>query len=247
MLNRWLAYKREERTGIPRMGTKRPSSAASVESVQECERWRMSLIKEIGRKMMQIQSESLGEQRIKDMNDDINRCLREKAAWERRILELGGPNYRKFERIADEEFMAELEPRPGNDDIGYVYKYFGASRNLPGIKELFTKKEEERAAKRRRFDYSIADAEYYGLKDDDSEHLQSLESEAEKKAVEKAVKTWEKENQIKLKEKGAFATPADAELDLVSHMPVPSKEEIEKLVVAKKKQELLKKFVGDTK
>lgn len=36
----------------------------------------------------------MGEQRIRDLNDEINKLLREKANWERRIIELGGPNYR---------------------------------------------------------------------------------------------------------------------------------------------------------
>lgn len=41
-----------------------------------------------------LTTESLGEQRIRDLNDEINKLLREKAQWERRIIELGGPNYR---------------------------------------------------------------------------------------------------------------------------------------------------------
>jgi hypothetical protein len=38
--------------------------------------------------------EALGEQRIRDINDEINRMIKEKQAWERRIIEFGGPNYR---------------------------------------------------------------------------------------------------------------------------------------------------------
>jgi hypothetical protein len=37
--------------------------------------------------------ESLDEYRIRDLNDEINRLLREKTHWERRIRELGGPDY----------------------------------------------------------------------------------------------------------------------------------------------------------
>jgi hypothetical protein len=32
----------------------------------------------------------LGEFRIRDLNDEINKLLREKKRWEERILELGG-------------------------------------------------------------------------------------------------------------------------------------------------------------
>lgn len=35
----------------------------------------------------------LGEFRIRDLNDEINKLLREKRHWEDRILELGGSDY----------------------------------------------------------------------------------------------------------------------------------------------------------
>ena len=35
----------------------------------------------------------LGEFRIRDLNDEINKLLREKRHWEERIKELGGPDY----------------------------------------------------------------------------------------------------------------------------------------------------------
>lgn len=35
----------------------------------------------------------LGEFRIRDLNDEINKLLREKGHWEFRIKELGGPDY----------------------------------------------------------------------------------------------------------------------------------------------------------
>jgi hypothetical protein len=31
--------------------------------------------------------------RIRDLNDEINKLIREKGHWERRIVELGGPDY----------------------------------------------------------------------------------------------------------------------------------------------------------
>jgi len=36
---------------------------------------------------------ALGDYQIRDLNDEINKLLREKGAWEYRIRELGGPNY----------------------------------------------------------------------------------------------------------------------------------------------------------
>lgn len=35
----------------------------------------------------------MGEFRIRDLNDEINKLLREKRHWEERIIELGGPDY----------------------------------------------------------------------------------------------------------------------------------------------------------
>ena len=36
----------------------------------------------------------LGEFKLRDINDEINKLLREKGHWEDRIKELGGPDYR---------------------------------------------------------------------------------------------------------------------------------------------------------
>lgn len=41
-----------------------------------------------------LSTAGLGEFRIRDLNDEINKLLREKGHWEFRINELGGPNYR---------------------------------------------------------------------------------------------------------------------------------------------------------
>ena len=36
----------------------------------------------------------LGEFKLRDLNDEINKLLREKRHWEDRIKELGGPDYK---------------------------------------------------------------------------------------------------------------------------------------------------------
>ena len=36
---------------------------------------------------------SLSEYRVRDLNDYINKLLRDKGLWEKRIKELGGPDY----------------------------------------------------------------------------------------------------------------------------------------------------------
>uniref|UniRef100_A0A8C4VYE0 Pre-mRNA-splicing factor ISY1 homolog n=1 Tax=Gopherus evgoodei TaxID=1825980 RepID=A0A8C4VYE0_9SAUR len=57
------------------------------------EKWRRQIIGEISKKVAQIQNAGLGEFRIRDLNDEINKLLREKGHWEVRIKELGGPDY----------------------------------------------------------------------------------------------------------------------------------------------------------
>lgn len=72
--------------------------------------------------------------RIRDLNDEINKLIREKGHWERRIVELGGPDYAKIAPpIADSEGHVVKDGRGGG------YRYFGAAKNLPGVRELFEK------------------------------------------------------------------------------------------------------------
>lgn len=60
MLNRWLAYKRgleADISGIKRP-TKRPTIGKIHETttVAECEGWRLQIIRDVGRKIMEIQN-----------------------------------------------------------------------------------------------------------------------------------------------------------------------------------------------
>lgn len=70
----------------------------------------------------------LPETTIRDLNDEINKQLKEKFFWEKQILDLGGPNYIQESK--------KLEASEKKYQIGN-YKYFGAARQLPGVKELF--------------------------------------------------------------------------------------------------------------
>ena len=50
-------------------------------------------IRDISKSVTAIQNAGLGEFRIRDLNDHINKLLREKKHWENRIRELGGKSY----------------------------------------------------------------------------------------------------------------------------------------------------------
>jgi len=91
MLNRWRTMKKDESMklthSIREQFEKLPRKPAEAMTVSEAERARMSLLRHIGQRVMEIQNESLGEVRIRDLNDNINRLLQRKAEWEQRIIE----------------------------------------------------------------------------------------------------------------------------------------------------------------
>ena len=70
------------------------------------------------------------------MNDEINRLFEEKAQWEAKIKKLGGADYKKYEPKTLDAEGYEV-PNAGG------YRYFGAAKNLPGVKELFIKNEQK--------------------------------------------------------------------------------------------------------
>ena len=91
---------------------------------------------------MEIQNAGLGEARLRDLNDEINKLLREKGHWERRIVELGGPDYSKAAPAAGGEAAAAASGAavPASSSASAArgaYRYFGAAKLLPGVKELF--------------------------------------------------------------------------------------------------------------
>lgn len=166
MLNRWLTAKQLEVRGEKQ---KRPYLASECHDLNEADKWRQQILREIGRKVMDIQNAGLGEHRcaensmglrctrlcgqrpcaallgsrllgavcrIRDLNDEINKLIREKGHWERRIVELGGPDYSKVgPKVTDSEGRSLVE----GTGRGPGYRYFGAAKQLPGVRELFEK------------------------------------------------------------------------------------------------------------
>lgn len=77
---------------------------------------------------MEVQNAGLGEGNLRDLNDEINKLVREKRHWEIRIRDLGGRDYTK---------MTSSEPGEDTYSHGIVYRYYGAAKNLPGIFSSF--------------------------------------------------------------------------------------------------------------
>uniref|UniRef100_A0A3Q3XJ20 Pre-mRNA-splicing factor ISY1 homolog n=1 Tax=Mola mola TaxID=94237 RepID=A0A3Q3XJ20_MOLML len=249
---------------------RRPFLASECSELPKAEKWRRQIISEISKKVAQIQNAGLGEFRIRDLNDEINKLLREKGHWEVRIKELGGPDYKRFgPRMLDHEGKEV----PGNRG----YKYFGAARDLPGVRELFETEPAPAQRKTRGELMKDVDAEYYGYRDEDDGVLLPLEAQYEKQGMSllEAVQRWRSEKEARLsgekqqqeeeeEEKsiytvhceqvnlsfqefpGLYQEGDEGRVTFTAHIPVPSQKEVEEALVRRKKMELLQRYASET-
>ncbi|KAK4311778.1 hypothetical protein Pmani_016735 [Petrolisthes manimaculis] len=262
-LARWRAA---QEGGTQQQRTRRPYLASECEDLREAEKWRKQVISEIARKVSQIQNAGLGEFRIRDLNDEINKLLREKGHWEVRIKELGGPDY---VRVGPKMTDMDGQEAPGNRG----YMYFGAAKDLPGVKELFEQEPPAPPRKTRGELMKDIDADYYGYRDDDDGVLIPLERKAERKAIKTAIREYTNKKLANMTdgEEGSEAdlqrmeaeededdNSDDDEISLdetdersevqrfMAHVPnIPTQADIEAALVERKKRELLETFLGD--
>lgn len=247
MLNRFVAAKKAANTDDK---TTRPYLASECEDLSDCERYRHQIIKEMSKKVSLIQNEGLDEHKVRDLNDAINKLMREKGHWERQIKSLGGPDYfRSAPKMLDDDA----------DEVSYGgkgYRYYGAAKKLPGVKELFSKAAPERQ-KRTRFEMMKGiDADYYGYRDDDDGILEPLEKEAEAKRLKERMAEWEVEqaSRREVDAEGIAAEERDLEGLLgserepsegfVAHVVVPDQRAIKQAILARRKQEVLQKLMA---
>ncbi|XP_027323764.2 pre-mRNA-splicing factor ISY1 homolog [Anas platyrhynchos] len=256
-----LARFRQAQLEEGKVKERRPFLASECNELPKAEKWRRQIIGEISKKVAQIQNAGLGEFRIRDLNDEINKLLREKGHWEVRIRELGGPDYA---RIGPKMLDHEGKEVPGNRG----YKYFGAAKDLPGVRELFEKEPLPPPRKTRAELMKSIDAEYYGYRDEDDGILEPLEQEHEKKVIAEAVEKWKMEREARLargdeeeeEEENIYAVNEDesdeeggkekdgeeGQQKFIAHVPVPTQQEIEEALVRRKKMELLQKYASET-
>jgi pre-mRNA-splicing factor ISY1 len=280
MFNKWVSGKQELLSGVDRSG-RRPNHTMKCDDLSQADKFRTQILREVGRKVMEIQNEGLGEHRLRDLNDEINKLLKEKWQWEMRIKELGGPNY-IIRGGGIEEGGVSVKPKGHEKLEGAArhYKYFGAAKNLPGVKELFEKKEEEdeegKARRKKRTKTEMlkrADAKYFGFNDDeeDGDFLQK-EREAEIQLKKEAVEHWKAMQTLKAADMGVevdeetgaalvdgrkegrtttttttttttMHNSKNVDVDAPkAYVALPDESDIEALVLAKKKRELLAKY-----
>lgn len=108
--------------GLGTRGDRRPRMASACKSLRECERWRGEILREISRKVSKIQdgafklpscenetltpfqyTAGLTDYEVRDLNDEINKLMREKRHWENQIVALGGANYRRNVAMLDDD------------------------------------------------------------------------------------------------------------------------------------------------
>ena len=295
LFSKWSTFKEESHAGEQK---RRPLLASQCISLADAEKWRRDIVRDIVKKVSAVQNAGLGEHRIRELNDEINKLYKTKQHWERRIVELGGNDPSKTKTFIDVNGQ-ELPGAPG-------YRYYGAAKDLPGVRELFQEKDDEvalRKKKRTRTDmYKNITPDYYGFRDEDDGLIVPMELERERELVAKAVEEFEeKKRQLQTdiqRSGGVFGTielalmedtgeggdvetedtvvilasqhdtslrqsqyqdtttsnsttttqmilshSAATNAEIISHVVLPSHEEIGELVVNQKKKMLLDKFL----
>lgn len=240
MLNRFVAAKVAANKDDK---SQRPYLASECEHLGDCERYRGQIIKDISKKVSLIQNEGLEQHAVRDLNDAINKLMREKGHWERQIKLLGGPDYFRSAPTIVGDDAEEAVPGKG-------YRYYGAAKQLPGVKELFSRAPPERQ-KRTRFEMMKGiDADYYGYRDDDDCILYGLESVAEAERLSELKATWERElaKRRLLDPEGVAAGAREvqdlgadcgADSGFVAHVVVPNQSTVKQAILVRRKQELL--------
>ena len=201
MLFRFRAQQAADLGIIDAGRTRRPKIITEVNSIPACEKWRGQVLKEISRKVSRIQESTLSDYQIRDLNDEINKAMREKHMWEVQIRTLGGPNYMRGGKVYDDEGKEIPGGGKGYRSLRRAPsiltrkltcdRYFGRARDLPGVKEMFEaakpkapeKPLEGRADLRR-----MVDASYYGYNlDEEDGSLLAYEAAREKESFDSLV------------------------------------------------------------
>ncbi|UIZ23317.1 hypothetical protein KXD40_007957 [Peronospora effusa] len=203
LLNRWTSMKQDFGDTFK---NRRPYRASQCDNLKDAERWRRQIIREISKKVSDIQNGAYvvsmrvdngsfdaalnffiagsSEHVVRDLNDEINKRICEKRHWERRIVQLGGTDYGRSQPQTYDADGATVSGARG-------YKYFGAAKDLPGVRELFQKEEREPRKRTRQDMYKHIEPDYYGFRDDEDEQQLKDEEEAEMRQRQRAMDGWD--------------------------------------------------------
>jgi pre-mRNA-splicing factor ISY1 len=227
MMNKWVAMRdagnQDNSKRQQQQQHRRPHLASECEHLADAERFRGQIVREITKAIEKIQNPAMGEHEIRELNDEINHRMREKWHWNKRIHELGGMDYNVVER--------KRQIEQGDTQIG-GYRYYGAAKDLPGVKELLDKQKAKLEKKHSVDHYKNITPDYYGWRDEEDGVL----LEVEEKASQELYGTKKK------KQRAGDTNEVDSERDN-SYLDLPTQEEISKALLDHKKKTLLEKYL----
>ena len=227
MLNKWVALK--ERGNDDRdqhQKKRRPNLASECEHLADAERYRGQIVREISDAIAKIQNPALGEHEIRELNDKINQLMRTKYHWNKRIQQLGGLDYNAIER--------KRRIEEGDTQLDSHYRYYGAAKDLPGVKELLEREEKARHKIKRADLYKHITPDYYGWRDEEDGILLELEERATKKLRKHC-----QQQGIDVLSPDEAVTDAGNDQD---YLDVTSQEDIAKILLEQKKKALMAKY-----
>ncbi len=200
----------------------RPYLSTLVDNIPDAEKWRKHIIRDIINKISEIQNENLTESDSLSLNEYINKLLREKLHWERRIKQLGGTDYTSMKNTLF--------------DINNVicidnYYYFGVAKQNKLVQKLIHKKQIELKT---HYTYHqlqniVRSTEYYDNNNSADNELLSIEHELE--------------NQLK-HDINYIDTSDDTDIynNTNNRSTQLTQQQIEQMIVQQRKAELLAKY-----
>lgn len=210
-----------------------PLIPESCDRIPIAEQARKELLKELSRKITKIQDPTLEESSIRALNDELNEMTKRKFAWDRRIHELGGIQRRSVQ-IADR--MGLEAPNI------HEHFYFGRAKELPEYKESqAVHREDPKVLTLEKIQLqSRIDEGYYGGVEGEDDPLIGPELAAEDKlAVDRSPMIDWITGQPAILPDGLSKSE---EPKLYSFEHVPSQEQVQKHLIDRRKQALLKRL-----
>lgn len=213
MLNKWVAMREQGNAPVVPRRPPRPHLASECQNLKDAERYRRQIIREMALKIKQIQNPALPQSELRDLNDSINQLQRQKYHWNKRIHQLGGADFNAIER--------KRQIDEGDTQLYASYRYYGAAKDLPGVKEHMEKQAKRRIKVDKKSELQRRiDPDYFGFRDEDDGVLLEREMEMAEK--------------IK---------PNISEAPVIDFFAgVPTQEEVDAIILEQKKKALMMKY-----
>ena len=235
----------------------RPKNIHSVTQLSQAEGWRRSIIGEISNKLTEINDFEILDDKIREINDQLNELFNEKRRWEYHIRDkLHGNDYIRHTGKTGNDLI-NTGIRVNNLDKGKYYRYFGRAKELPEVKSLIEENKKnwkthkhndnddmDRGKRRRKVGQSkssdnLIEMNYYGFYDEEEEKysdedtvqlVDPLVSYEEKRCKELNDTEIQQEELEKLQQ------------IQMSFIDIPTNEIVTKWLVNKRREQLLNKF-----